>query len=162
MGDDRLPAGAVGEDGMDLSPRDADLLRLLDYWHGKRAQRGFPRRGDIDPIDLRFMLERIALIEVHDGPRRRYRLRLVGSWWAQKYGFEPTGIWLDEWPNPDQLKLVLATYERLIALRRPLVLVRDHWIDEKLLNYEAALLPLSEDDAQLTMIVAGIGQDQLP
>ena len=108
------------------------------------------------------MLERIALIEVHDGPRRRYRLRLVGSWWAQKYGFEPTGIWLDEWPNPDQLKLVLATYERLIALRRPLVLVRDHWIDEKLLNYEAALLPLSEDDAQITMIVAGIGQDQHP
>lgn len=162
MGCDKILGGAVNENGMPISAQDPDLQRLIGYWQDRRAERRFPRRHDIDPIDLRFMLERIALVEVHEGTRRRYRLRVVGSWWVQKYGFEPTGIWLDDWPNPEQLKLVLTTYERLITLRQPLVLMRDHWIDEKLLSYEAVLLPLSEDDAQISMIVAGIGQNQLP
>lgn len=156
---EKTPYVAVDERGVPVSVLDSDLQRLLVYWRERRAERGFPRRADIDPLDLGFMLERIALVEVHEGARRRYRLRVVGSWWVRKYGFEPTGIWLEDWPKPEQLKLVLESYEALVALRQPVILKRDHWIDEQLLNYEAALLPLSEDGVQISMIVAGIGQN---
>ena len=42
-------------------PRHRDLLRLLDYWQGKRGVRDFPRRADIDPLDLGFMLDRARI-----------------------------------------------------------------------------------------------------
>ena len=45
----------------DVDPRHKDLRRLLDYWRRKRNGRAFPRRADIDPLDLGFMLGRIAL-----------------------------------------------------------------------------------------------------
>lgn len=156
---EKLLVRAVNELGSPVSVQSPDLHKLLTYWHEKRAGRTFPTRADIDPIDIRFMLDRIALVEVHEGAGRRYRLRVVGSWWTRKYGFEPTGIWLEDWPNPEQLKLVLASYEALMVQRRPLILTRDHWIDERMLSYEAVLLPLSEDGEQISMIVAGIGQN---
>lgn len=148
----------VDESGAPVPARTLDIRRLLAYWHDQRGARRFPSRNDIDPVDLRFMLDRIALVEVHDQAGRRFRLRLVGSWWSQKYGFEPTGWWLEDWPNPEQQKLTLASYERLLMLRQPVILNRNEWIDGTLLSYEAALLPLSENDERISMIVAGIGR----
>lgn len=140
----------------DAAPHHQDLQRLLDYWRRQRGARAFPRRVDIDPLDLGFMLERIALTEVHEDPRR-YRLRIVGSWWATLVGFESTGMWLDDWPTAGQQRLTEETYEKVIAGRAPLHAVRDSWVDEKKLSYEILLLPLSEDDARISMIVTGIG-----
>ena len=102
-----------------IAPTHPDLLRLLDYWHRKRGSRAFPRRADIDPLDLGFMLPRIALTEVHEGEAhddlRRYRLRVVVSWWAALVGFESIGMWLDDWPHANQRELTADTYEQIIA-----------------------------------------------
>ncbi|MEZ5832519.1 MAG: PAS domain-containing protein [Dongiaceae bacterium] len=140
----------------DREPRHPDLLRLIEYWRSKRGTRRFPSRADLDPLDLGFMLGRIALTEVHEEPRR-YRLRLVGSWWAALVGFESTGMWLEDWPNANQRKLTAETYETLIAARRPLCAQRDAWVDDQKLDYEILLLPLSDDDSRISMIVTGIG-----
>ncbi|MBI2253960.1 MAG: PAS domain-containing protein [Proteobacteria bacterium] len=150
--------GAVDERGNVVVAKSADLQRLLGYWHAKRDGRAFPQRADLDPIDLRFMLERIALIEIHGDVDRRYKLRVVGSWWVQKYGFEPTGTWLENWPNPAQRKVTLDSYQALLAQRQPLLLIRNEIADDAVLNYEAMLLPFSEDGQQISMIVAAIGQ----
>lgn len=146
----------TGADHPDYQPTHRDLRRLLDYWRDKRATRAFPRRADLDPLDLGFMLERIALTEVHDDPRR-YRLRLVGSWWAALAGVELTGTWLEQWPQANLRKLTADTYEELIAARHPLCARRDAWVDERKLSYEILLLPLSEDDMRISMIMTGIG-----
>lgn len=137
-------------------PQHPDLKRLLDYWNRARGARAFPKRADIDPVDLGFMLNRIALTEVHEGARR-FRLRLVGSWWAALAGAELTGSWADDWPQANLRKLTMDTYDRLIAAREPLLAARDAWIDERKLSYEILLLPLSEDGARISMIVTGIG-----
>ena len=137
-------------------PRHPDLLRLLDYWRTKRGARDFPRRADFDPVDFGFMLERIALTEVHDDPRR-YRLRVVGSWWAQLSGVELTGSWVEDWSQANLRKLTTDTYEAVIADRAPLCARRDAWIDEKRLSYEILLLPFSEDGERISMILTGIG-----
>ena len=140
----------------DLEPRHPDLLRLQGYWRERRGDRAFPRRADIDPLDLAFMLERIALTEVHEDPRR-YRLRVVGSWWALLAGFELTGMWVDALPLANMGKLTIETYEAVIAARRPLCAVRNAWVDDKKLGYEILLLPLSEDGTRISMIMTGIG-----
>lgn len=137
-------------------PRHPHLVRLHDYWQRRRGARDFPCRADIDVLDLGFMLERITLTEVHEDPRR-YRLRVVGSWWAPLAGAELTGTWVDEWPKANLRKLTVDTYEAVIAARAPLCARRDTWIDDKKLSYEILLLPLSEDGARISMIMTGIG-----
>lgn len=145
-------------DGSVGSPGNADLRRLLDYWHVKRAGRQWPRRQDIDPVDLRFMLERIALTEVHENPRR-YRLRLVGSWWHRLLGFESTGMWMEDWPHENQRRITVDFYDAMVSGGRPRFRRRDAIVDDRLLQYEIMLLPLADDQGRLSMILTGIGAD---
>jgi hypothetical protein len=157
-----MSGGAINQaDGSEGLPKSADLRRLLAYWHERRGARAFPRRADIDPIDFRFMLERIALTEVHepegDGGERRYRLRLVGSYWYRLIGFEATGMWMHDWPGANQRKLTEDFYAALIDGRRPRFAERDVIVDDQLLHYEIMLLPLSEDGSSISMIMTAIG-----
>jgi hypothetical protein len=147
-------------DGSEALPKSADLRRLLAYWHEHRGARAFPRRADVDPVDVRFMLDRVALTEVHEsdgGAPRRYRLRVVGSYWYRLLGFEATGIWMHDWPRANQRKLTEDFYAALIEGRRPRFAERDAIVDEQLLHYEIMLLPLSEDGSRISMIMTGIG-----
>ena len=66
-------------------------------------------------------------------------------------------MWMADWPHANQRRLTELTYEALVTSRRPLLAVRDAWVDEKKLSYEILLLPLSEDDDRISMIVTGIG-----
>ena len=145
-------------DGREGLPKHADLRRLLAYWQERSGPRDFPRRADIDPIDFRFMLDRVALTEVYDDPRR-YRLRLVGSYWYRLLGFEATGMWMDDFPRSNQRKLTEDFYAALIEGRRPRFAQRDVIVDDQLLHYEIMLLPLSEDGSRISMIMTGIGPD---
>lgn len=144
-----------GREGHD-QPRHPDLQRLLAYWHRQCGARAFPRRADIDPVDFSYMLERIALTEIHENPRR-YRLRVVGSWWHGTAGVELTGTWMEDFPHANQRQISIEAYERLIAARRPTVTVRDAWVDNRKLSYEIMQLPLSEDGERISMIMSAIG-----
>jgi len=157
--------------GQARAPDHHDLRRLLAYWAHCRRGRPFPRRCDIDAVDLVFMLNRIALTEVHDDdPRdppamlsrpsaggRYYRFRIVGGWWRDIVGREMTGGWADELPSSRMTDLTLDFYEKMIALRQPLFADRNAWIEERRLNYQIMILPLSEDGERISMIVTGIG-----
>jgi hypothetical protein len=158
-----MSGGAINEaDGREGLPKSADLQRLLAYWQERRGAREFPRRADVDPIDIRFMLERIALTEVHDpidqGPIR-YRLRLVGSFWYRLIGHELTGMWTHEFTHPNQRKITEDFYAALLAGRQPRFVQRDVIVDDQLLHYEIMLLPLSEDGSRISMIMTGIGAE---
>src|SRR3954470_6016598 len=160
-----MAKGAIKQaDGSEALPKSADLRRLLAYWQERCGTRDFPRRADIDPVDFRFMLDRIALTEVHEDPvdpaaARRYRLRLVGSFWHRLAGFELTGKWMHEFPRANQRKLTEDFYAALIEGRRPRFAERDAIVDDQLLRYEILLLPLSEDGSRISMIMTGIGPD---
>lgn len=51
-----------------------DLLRLFDYWRGKRAGRPMPARQDIDPLEIGWALARIYLMDYSPGEGFTYRL----------------------------------------------------------------------------------------
>lgn len=156
--------------GQPSLPDHHDLRRLLRYWSDRRHG-SFPRRQDIDPVDMVFMLNRIALTEVHEvDPRdppaasarassggRYFRFRIVGSWWRDVVGRELTGHWADQMPDPRMTDITVGFYESMIALRRPLYTSRDAWIDEKRLNYQILIMPLSEDGTRISTIMTGIG-----
>jgi hypothetical protein len=158
-----MSRGAINQaDGREGLPKSADLKRLLAYWQDRCGTQAFPRRADVDPIDFRFMLDRIALTEVHEpldpGPRR-YRLRLVGSYWYRLLGFELTGTWMHDLPSANQRKLTEDFYAALIEGGQPRFAQRDMIVDDRLLHYEILLLPLSEDGRRISMIMTGIGPD---
>jgi hypothetical protein len=144
--------------GRESLPAHADLRRLLEYWQSRCGERPFPRRADIDPLDIRFMLDRIALTEVHGDQPRRYRMRVVGTFWRDLSGVELSGTWMDELPTANLRDLTIAFYEAMIAAGKPRFTVRDAIIDDKLLRYEIMLLPLSEDGVRISMILTGIGR----
>ncbi len=154
--------------GLPGVPVHRDLQRLVAYWDDSRQGNPFPRRQDIDPVDLSFMLNRIALTEVHPGsqadaaalaktPPHRYRFRVVGSWWRDITRLEMTGRWASQLPDQRMIDITVDFYEAMIAIRRPLFANRNVWIDDKRLNYQILIMPLSEDGERISMIVTGIG-----
>ena len=144
--------------GQESLPAHPDLRRLLEYWQGKCGDRPFPRRADIDPLDFHFMLDRIALTEVHGDQPRRYRMRLVGTFWRDLSGVELSGIWMDDLPNTNLRDLTVGFYEAMIAAGKPRFTIRDAIVDNHLLRYEIMLLPLSEDGSRISMILTGVGR----
>ncbi|HEY4161968.1 MAG TPA: PAS domain-containing protein [Dongiaceae bacterium] len=153
-----MPEAINDASGLIDLPANADLLRLLNYWDAKRAGRHYPNRADIDPLDLRFMLDRITLTEVHENPRR-YRLRLVGTWWHRILGFESTGMWMEDLTQPNLHRITVEFYQAMIESKQPRFRKRDTILDDRLLQYEILLLPLSEDGENISMIVVGIGPE---
>jgi hypothetical protein len=144
--------------GQEALPAHGDLRRLLEYWQSKCGERRFPRRADIDPLDFHFMLDRIALTEVHGDQPRRYRMRLVGTFWRDLSGVELSGTWMDDLPATNLRDLTIGFYEAMIAAGKPRFTLRDAIVDDKLLRYEIMLLPLSEDGDRISMILTGVGR----
>ena len=135
--------------------REPRLRRLHDYWAQRRGARRFPARADLDPVDFPYLLGQVTLVDVH-AESRRYRWRLVGTWWREKFGLEGTGMWVDEWPFPDQRAAVLRSYDLVMAAGHPLVFDRSVWLDGRLLVVETLLLPLSENGIDVSMIVVAL------
>lgn len=53
------------------------LARLLGHWHDLRGERPLPRRIDFDPLDVRYALGTLNIIEVRED--RRFVVRLQGT-----------------------------------------------------------------------------------
>jgi hypothetical protein len=132
-----------------------ELRRLRADWNARRSGR-FPKRSDFDPRDLRYILGRISLIDIHREPLRFF-YRIHGSDLARRLGrdltgkfFEPTSA--EAQPNftGDQLVAVAESGEPSVA-RYTGERVGDHiW------NFEALVLPLSRDGHALDMLLSGI------
>src|ERR1700730_16933829 len=54
------------------------LVRLYDFWESKLNGRRYPSRDDIDPLELKFILGNIDLVEVAGDPVV-FLFRLSGS-----------------------------------------------------------------------------------
>jgi hypothetical protein len=67
---------------------------LYDYWLSKHVRGRPPSRQELDPpIEVPRLAASLMLIDVVEGCRFRYRL--VGSAYWDRYGFELTGRWIE-------------------------------------------------------------------
>jgi hypothetical protein len=96
------------------------LAQLRDIWQMVRGPREIPRRTDFTARILGKHLQNLTFVErVQSDGTHRYRFRMYGSTLARYLG-DCTGKYLDE-AVPKSFSVVwFATYDTVIAARRPL------------------------------------------
>jgi len=138
---------------MELQIDQPTLRRLFAYWNGKRQGRRFPARADIDPLELGFVLGNLTLIDVLRDPPR-FRVRLQGTLAASRLGYDMTGKFVDEVPDPEYRQVLLETYRGVVEQGRPMCAVREQTYDRKTHRYEIVWLPLADDGETINMLMA--------
>lgn len=137
---------------------DPNLRRLYGYWLERKASRRYPARRDIDPVDLRYILGHMMLVDVLREPLR-FRVRLHGANLASRAGYDLTGKSLDAIPDPNYRGYVIRRCEALIASGEPLAVRHDRVIDGWPMPYEALWLPFSDQGTEITMLLCALVYD---
>jgi hypothetical protein len=120
-----------------------------------------PSRAAIDPLDFRYILGYVTLVEVELAPRR-YRFRLDGSILAMLSGMDYTGRYLDELGMPDYIDFVAASYDRAVDQLRPYAYRKQGAFDTKSFDEETLILPLGSHQTVRHLLVAVIPGDLAP
>lgn len=160
---------------------DSRLRRLHAYWQDKCAGRQFPDRADLDPVDFRYILGFVTLVDVVDidlpvhnnnpagggaiqsgggraasYPGCRYYFRLDGSRLAELSGSDYTGRYLDELPWPDYVDFVRWTYDEVLRRKRPLGYRRQGNIDEHTFDEETLIFPLGAGRGRIEKLLVAV------
>jgi hypothetical protein len=142
------------------SARYADLSRVLAYWQQKRDAAFAPRRVDIDPIDLVEALPRIMLVDVLPSAPLDFRYRLSGTGICEVHGVNHTHKRPRDLTPPEYGALIHAHYVECVERRVPLLHLIVLDVDDSERSYARLLLPLSEDGAAVTMLMAIDSKEQ--
>ena len=137
------------------------LQQLFRYWDAKRAGREMPARGDVDPLELRFILGQLILVDVLPETPPRFRIRLHGTDLARRAGYELTGKMLDELPSTEFRTLARRSFTTVVTTRAPFHSIRNRVLDSKPKRYEALMLPLSRDGDGVDMLLIGLRYDDM-
>jgi hypothetical protein len=129
-----------------LQVRTPQLRQVLDVWNAKRGERRMPSRSDFDMRDLACALPQTSIVQiVHEGDRRRFRIRLMGTSLDQHLA-PVTGKFVDEAVPPHFVERWTSLYESAIGPRAPMrVASRTAFRDQLYLIGEGLVLPLSDD-----------------
>lgn len=132
------------------------LRQLYDYWDGKRGGRALPARADLEPIEMRFAIGNVILVDVIDGEPLKFRFRLHGTNLAEQVRFDLTGKMLDEMPQAEFRELTRQSFTKVAQTKQPLHGERDRILDNRRRTYETIILPLSSDGERVDMILCGL------
>jgi hypothetical protein len=129
---------------------DVRVRGAFAYWNQARGGRPMPARSDIDPLDLRFCLGWICLIDVEYTPCPRFRFRLDGSKLAELTGFDLTGKYSDQIESEEYRKMSSFVYGRVVETKAPIFFGnKEDWL-ERGFYMESVALPLSEHGREVT------------
>jgi hypothetical protein len=131
---------------------DKDLRRLYLYWRERCGARTFPSRDDIDPVEFGYALGRVSLIDVVDDPPRFY-YRLVSTQITRHLGYEMTGKFVDQMPEPEMRDFAERHYRRALAAAAPLYESDEVVLDGRRWRHESLALPLSSNGQAITMLL---------
>jgi hypothetical protein len=158
----RLRAAPVVE-GRGALPAEAGLAiqapllrRLHEDWQARRRGRPLPARADFDPLDLKYLMGKLLLVDVLREPLR-FRFRLVGTELVKRAGIDLTGKMLDDYPDPEFREYMRERYGAAVTSRQPLGSVQSRLVlDGRVRRYEALLLPLANDGETVDMLMIGV------
>ena len=132
------------------------LKQLYADWQARRRGRTMPAREDFDPLDLKYILGKLLLIDVLQRPPH-YRFRLVGTELVVRSGVDLTGKTLDDYPDPEYREFMRQRYTAAVVARCPLSSIQTPLVvDNRIRRYEALLLPLAADGETVDMLMIGI------
>jgi hypothetical protein len=137
---------------------DPRLARLYEYWLLCKGSRRFPARSDIDPLEFRYVLGHVMLLDVLRDPLR-FRFRLHGTEMARQASYDLTGKFLDDLPVAEYRDYVIDRCKHLVADGEPLLVRHNRILDNKLRRYEALWLPFSDDEMLVSMLLCALIYD---
>ena len=129
-----------------------ELRGLYDYWEARKRGRRWPARADINPVELKFALGNLSLIDVHYAPLR-FTFRLSGTQFSQRMGIDLTGKSVNDIPDPAYRAEVFETYRRTVETGEPSVTPSERVLEGQARKFEILRLPLSEDGQRVTMLL---------
>lgn len=128
------------------------LCYVVNYWCAKRKGRQMPARHDIDPLELRRLLPNIFLIDVVQPSL--YRYRLVGTTISERLRADSTGRFADRSLFGENAPLIVEMYDYAVNNHSPVInRGRGFWTEVDWLSYTSAVLPLSADGENVTMML---------
>ena len=133
---------------IELSPdtiTEPKIQQAYAYWQNARRGRVMPSRADMDPLDLRFCLGWICVIDVIEGPVRRFRFRLDGSQLARLTGYDLTNTYVDEMKDPAYAAFLSMIYNRAVDTRAAVFIGDSEDWGRRGYLMQSATLPLSDD-----------------
>lgn len=133
-----------------------NLQRLYEYWLARRGGRSMPSRGDLDALDMTFVIGNIILVDVIAGSPPGFRIRLHGTNLVERAGYELTGKMLDELPQTEFRDLARRSFTKVVNTAQPLHAANDRIIDGKVRHYETVMLPLSDDGVAVDRLLIGL------
>lgn len=119
--------------------------RLWEHWMRLRGDRTLPARRQLDPVDIRYALGHVLLVELHGAPPR-FRYRLIGSKITHRDRIDLTGRWVEELPFSEYRAVILGRLQSLAADPRPLLVHNRAMLDGRWRDYEALWLPFADGD----------------
>lgn len=133
-------------------PNDPRLRRVLHYWEARRRGRRFPARNDIDPLDIRFVIGWLNLVDVRLDPLRFY-FRIHGTQLSTNGGVDLTGKYLDQHPSPEIRQMVEPLWREVVERGLPTHGTYEASPVIRLHRYEALRLPLGGDGTRVDSLL---------
>lgn len=134
-----------------VTPR---LGRLYDYWQGKRGGRICPARRDIDPLEMRWAMGHLCLLD-HVADTDDFRFRLYGVEFVRKEGMDLTGKLMSDHPDGIHAARVNRLLRHVRRSARPWAGHEESTILGRPWSYTSLILPLAADGETVDMILAG-------
>ena len=132
------------------------LKRVIAYWDEKCGGRDCPLRSDLDPLEFWFAVGYVSLIEVHPATPsggRRYFFRLDGTRQVELFGVDFTGKYLDERADAEAMDIAEFSFGAAIDEGKPQYHVRQIEFNERPIQYEIVILPLSRTGERVDMLM---------
>jgi len=114
-----------------------------------------PAPADIEPLEFKFILGYLTLVDVEANPRR-YFFRLDGSILAALSGMDYTGKYLDQLGMPEYCAFVAATYDQVVDGQSPYAYRKRGAFDKVSFSEETVIMPLGNDGQVQRLMVAVI------
>ena len=146
-----------------IAPSSAEtpkLRQLLDYWEARRGGRRIPRREDVDPDDVPALSGRIHILDALSPTEFRYVI--YGRNLTNPDRRDMTGLTTRDYEDTAFGAMVTRHLGEVMVTATPVCLHIKATLGGSPYEYFRLAMPLSPDDAAVTMILVGSERVTVP
>ena len=135
------------------------LRRFVEYWRSMRAGAAYPSREAIDPLDFRYVLGDVVLVDARRTPAGsahpwNFRYRLIGANIVERDGYDLTNKTIDDLPEPQYRERIRSTWLDVCETGAPVYYAREMFLDERPRRYEVVVMPLASNGHDIDMLIS--------
>ncbi|WP_162938186.1 PAS domain-containing protein [Kiloniella sp. EL199] len=142
----------------DISKLKPPLRIFLQYWEDKRrgvnVSAKLPSKDDIDPVDLRALLNKVMLFEVLDGGKD-FKIRICGQEVREILTVPVKGELLSDLEKQGVVVADMEAFRFIIASRKPLCEVDRSMaaVGRPHVNFQSVVVPLATDGTSVDFLM---------